>query len=64
VETVVDDLAEALEALSTKEKSVIYWMYYEDLTDIEIAFEMNISLQSVREIKLQAIDRLRAVLMT
>ncbi len=57
-------LAEALDALSTFQKKLVYLLFYKDLTQAEVAEEMGMTQRKISRESAKALNRLKAILNT
>ncbi|MHB9112710.1 MAG: sigma-70 family RNA polymerase sigma factor [Thermoleophilia bacterium] len=57
-------LEDAVDALSTFQKKIVYLLFYKDLTQAEVAEEMGLSQRKVSRESAKALDRLKAILNT
>jgi RNA polymerase sigma factor (sigma-70 family) len=55
-------LHEALDALPLRQRRVLYWAYWRELTDAEIAAQQRISIPAARQIRYRALAALRRTL--
>ncbi len=55
----VKTIESSLECLSTKEYNIIRFKYFEDLTYVEISFEMERSVTTLQKYKDQALEKLK-----
>lgn len=53
------ELTEAIEKLSTREKTIIYWFYFEGMDSEAIGEKLKLDPANVRQIKLRALRKMR-----
>ena len=56
------DLKEAMEVLSEQQKKVVYYRYFEDLTQSKIAEMMGVSQMQVSRLEKSALEKIRGLM--
>ena len=56
------DLKEAMEVLNEQQKKVIYYRYFEDLTQSKIAEMMGVSQMQVSRLEKSALEKIRGLM--
>lgn len=59
---ILEEIKTAIDTLSAQRKQVLLLIFYENMSQQEIAEKMNLSLNTVRNTKAQALEQLRKVL--
>ena len=61
-ESIIPGLKEAMEVLNEQQKKVIYYRYFEDLTQSKIAEMMGVSQMQVSRLEKSALEKIRGLM--